>query len=628
MSFPIFQKRGTSLNSATSIPLAFSSNVTSGNLLLAIIGGGAGVATGTDSVTDTQGNTYTQGVRSTSIDDNSFCAVYYTFAGSSGANTITWAKTIGPVAGDMNLIIVEVGLKSGAVDQTNFRVDFPTPNSTGNITTTVATEYLVAIAQSRATTNAWSVDSGFTLEQTQANSTDNLGFADQSVSATGTYHTTWSQTSAVAVTAIISFTGTPVGQVGNTRYGVNTFLQPAPGNSIPYRLCVNNNRLYCVIPDFNGIFSCFVYYLGRENNQGGYWYRYVIDPAALFSEEDGLLFGGFGDGGVGDVYVLDAARVTTFAGSNINIALIFPFSKNDPFQRKDVFHLRLNIDTGGTALTLTGFTEFGGRFALGTITTTGLTQVDILIQGTAFNLAKRLSLGMNGALAFFKLVDWSIDYDARPEPLSFLRIATNYGLAAKKRLRTIPIVIDTRGNAVNINVTVDGVAYGNQSFTTNERVTVFYYFNTDVFATDIIINITAITGNTFEYYEAPSPVNVETLPVGKLFDQIGPIELERSGALLEFRVRMVATTNVITYNVYMDDAILVNAQTFAVTPNIDKTYGPIKVPKGIIGSVCRIEFLATTVFYRWNCKLKFTTGGTKSDTKQVTIQDPQVGRQS
>lgn len=421
----------------------------------------------------------------------------------------------------------------------------------------------------------------------------------------------------------------PVPIIGGNRYGVKTFLQPAPANQIPYRLCVNNNRLHCILPDNTGIFSDFVYYLGKENNQGGYWYRYVVDPAALISEEDGTLYAGFGDAGVGNLFTLDTANILNFAGSNININLLFPFSKNDINQRKDVYHLRMHVDTGNTALALTGYTDFGAAtaFSLGNITTNGVQEFNLLIQNTNFNLAKRMALQISGATPFFKLVDWSIDYDARPEPVSFLRIATNYGLAAKKRLRTIPIVIDTRGQAVQINVTVDGVAYGNQSFTTNERITVFYYFNTDVFATDIIINITAITGNTFEFYDAPSPVNVETLPVGKLFDQIGPVELERIGALLEFRVRMLATTALITYNVYMDDVEVVTAGTFITTPNVDKTYGPIKMPKGIQGSVCRVEFLATAVFYRWNCKLKFTTGGTKSDTKQITIQDASMGIQ-
>lgn len=422
----------------------------------------------------------------------------------------------------------------------------------------------------------------------------------------------------------------PSPPTGTNRFGVNTFLQPQPANQIPYRLCVNNNRLHCVLPDFTGIFSDFVYYLGRENNQGGYWYRYVIDPSAMFSEEDGTLFAGFGDGGVGNLFTLDTANVLNFAGTDIKIDVIFPFSKNEINQRKDVYHLRLHIDTGNSPLDLTGYTEFSPStaFSLGKIQTSGIKEVNLLIQNTQFNLARRMALRINGAASFFKLIDWSLDYDARPEPLSFLRIATNYGLASKKRIRTIPIVIDTRGNNVTINAVLDGISYGNQTFNTTERTTVYYYFNTDVFPTDIIINITALNGNVFEYYEAPTPVNVEVLPVAKLFDQIGPVELERIGALLEFRVRMVATTNLITYNVYMDDNSVVTSQTFATTPNVDKTYGPIKMPKGIQGSVCRIEFLATAPFYRWNCKMKFTTGGIKSDTKQVTIQDKSVGLQS
>lgn len=415
----------------------------------------------------------------------------------------------------------------------------------------------------------------------------------------------------------------------NNRYGVNNLLAPGQANQIPYKLCVNNNRLYCVLADYTSIFTCYVYYLGRENNQGGYWYRYVIDPAILITEENGNLLAGFGDGGVGDIYSLDVQGATQLNGANISLNVIFPFSKNEINQRKDTYVLRFHIDTGNNPLTLTGYTEFGSSFSLGTITANGLQEVNILINSTQFNLSRRMTIQLSGITTAFTLKDWSIDYEPRPEPLGYLRIATNYGIAAKKRIRTIPIVIDTRGQAVNINATIDGVAYGNQAFTTSDRTTVFYYFNTDVFPTDIVVNITAGAGNIFEYYEAPSPVNVEILPVGKLFDQIGPVEFERNGELFEFRVRMMATTNTITYNVFMDDVSVIAAQALTVTPSVDMTYGPIKVPKGIRGSVCRIEFLSSNgVFYRWNCKIKYYSGGIKSDTRQITIQDKSVGVQS
>lgn len=419
--------------------------------------------------------------------------------------------------------------------------------------------------------------------------------------------------------------------ISKTRYGVKTLLQPIPANQIPYRLCVNNNRLHCILPDNTGIFSDFVYYLGKENNQDGYWYRYVIDPSAMISEEDGNLYAGFGDAGVGNLFNLDLANVSTFAGTNITINLLFPMSKNEINQRKDMFNLRFHIDTGNTALALTGYTDFGAgtAFSLGNIVTNGVQEFNILVQNTNFNLAKRIALQLAGTVPYFKLIDWSLDYAPRPEPLSFLRIATNYGLAAKKRLRTVPIVIDTRGNPVTINVIADGVSLGAQSFTTSERTTVYYLMSTDVFATDLIINIQATTGNTFEFYEAPAPVNVEVLPVPKLFDQIGPVEFERNGELFEFRVRMLATTNTITYNVYMDDILVRSAISLPVNVNVDQTYGPFKMPKGIRGSVCRIEFLSSGgVFYRWNCKLKYYTGGVKSDLRQVNIQDKSVGLQS
>ena len=637
MAFPWALVQSNSSNAGgglvTSLAVAFTSNVTKGDLLIAIISSGNPQVGDILSVTDSQGNSWA--VAASTSDPfvtSTETEIWWAVAGSTGANTVTAHCN----ACHAMTVIGEYNIPNPTVDQTTgLNQNFTVPAHA--ITTGFTDELIICGATDGLKyTTGWSINQSFVRDAQQNDAGFNSCQALFSLNAATTITTTPSPThdggTLTVIPAQVSFKpGALPPSIGKTRYGVNVLLDPQPANTIPYRLCVNNNRLYCVLPDFNGIFSCFVYYLGRENNQGGYWYRYVIDPSALFSEEDGTLFGGFGDGGVGDVFTLDVSNVLQFAGTNINVNLLFPMSKNDVNQRKDTYHLRFHIDTGNSPLTLTGYTDFSAStaFALGTITTNGVQEVNLLIQNTAFNLTKRMTVGLSGAVPFFKMIDWSIDYDARPEPISFLRIATNYNLASKKRLRTIPIVIDTRGNAVGINVVVDGVAYGVQNFTTNERVTVFYYFNTDVFATDIIINITAGAGNVFEFYDAPSPVNVETLPVGKLFDQIGPVELERIGALLEFRVRMLATTNSITYNVFMDDVEVVTAQPLPVTANVDKTYGPIKMPKGIQGSVCRIEFLSSSgVFYRWNCKLKFTTGGTKSDTKQVTISDPQVGRQN
>lgn len=416
----------------------------------------------------------------------------------------------------------------------------------------------------------------------------------------------------------------------STRYGAQLF-QTQAGNALPYRICVNNNRMYFVVAQADGSFSTYVNYLGNTDGSGRYWYRLTSNPNFLFSEEDGTLLGGFAS----SLQKLDDTNSTTFAGTAIPVNLVFPYTKQEPNQRKDLYTLRFHALGGpvtvflGNEVSSDSGTPTNNTVNIGTINTTTLSDVSFNISTVFPTLNKRFLVILSGnPTTNFTLVDWSIDYNPRPEPLNHLRQpATNYGLPGKKRLRTLPFVIDTLSNNVTVHAIIDGVDFGAQTVNTAEKTTAFYYLSTDVFGTDVILTFDSVDPTKqFEFYEALPPVNVETLPTGKLFDQIGPLELERIGALLEFRTRLVATGTSINYNIFMDD-VKITSGSFVTIPNVDKSYGPIKTPKGTQGSVCRIEFSATTPFYRWNCKPKFTVGGIKSDTKQLVIQDASMGVQ-
>jgi hypothetical protein len=73
-----------------------------------------------------------------------------------------------------------------------------------------------------------------------------------------------------------------------------------------------------------------------------------------------------------------------------------------------------------------------------------------------------------------------------PERLEYLRIpTTNFNTPSRKRLRTLPIIIDTYGHDVHFYPIVDGRIAGNPSvFNTNAKQTVYHYFVEDVFGTD------------------------------------------------------------------------------------------------------------------------------------------------
>ena len=196
----------------TSLALAYGSNVTSGHLLIAVCGTGGLGANGLASVADTQGNIWTIVATQQSIDAPLSVAIAFAVAGATGANTVT--ATFNAPAGAMDLIISEYSGATGwAFDKKNtvFAGVPPDTVNTGSITTTSANEVLIVGSTLPADqTPGWNVSAGFTIQK-QVNNTapESMAYADQIVSAIGTFSATIGGTgvlgSSEIVAAIASF---------------------------------------------------------------------------------------------------------------------------------------------------------------------------------------------------------------------------------------------------------------------------------------------------------------------------------------------------------------------------------------------------------------------------------------
>ena len=207
-------------------------------------------------------------------------------------------------------------------------------------------------------------------------------------------------------------------------------------------------------------------------------------------------------------------------------------------------------------------------------------------------------------------------YEKLPALASFMRMnTTNWNSAAKKRIRTIPLVIDTKGNNVVFTPSVDGVAYPATTFNTPEKRTVLYYFITDAFGIDVG---GTLSGTGFEFYGMLTPEVVEVLPVAKRFDQLGPIEFKKLGKLFSFRLRLIPTGTSISYAVYMQD-VVVTSGTIVVTPDVQAVY-EVKFPKFIMGQVCRIELQSSAEFHRLSGEYQVAISGAQTDMKWVKMQ--------
>ena len=214
---------------------------------------------------------------------------------------------------------------------------------------------------------------------------------------------------------------------------------------------------------------------------------------------------------------------------------------------------------------------------------------------------------------------------------------TNYEVAARKRIRTIPIILDTNNGNVSFQPLTS--TYGDltaevapaQTFNTGIRKqTVFYYFNQDVFPIDVSGVFQSIDGIPFEFYEFGQPEIVETLPVGKLYDQVGPNRYDKIAKLFGLRVRLIyaGRETSVPVTIYGEDSPTIPTYggpilyqgNITVVPFTDNVY-ELNFPKSKNSTVFRVVFGPTlSPFHRYDVQLRLQTSGMESSNKWVTIR--------
>lgn len=215
-----------------------------------------------------------------------------------------------------------------------------------------------------------------------------------------------------------------------------------------------------------------------------------------------------------------------------------------------------------------------------------------------------------------------------PPRLESLFVAeTNFGSATRKRIRTLPIIINTNGVNLTFTPYVDGVPDTPLVFSTIGKRTVYYYFEDDSFGIDYGAWINAIA--PFEFYGMETPVNVEILPSPKKYDQLGPLRFDKIGKLLAFRLRllMIGTTVSLPYQILGDDetsptydSTVLYEGTINVVPGKDLVY-QVNMPKSINGTVMRIILGPTSdPFHRFDLQARVQYSGMETDAKWVPMR--------
>lgn len=320
--------------------------------------------------------------------------------------------------------------------------------------------------------------------------------------------------------------------------------------------------------------------------------------------------------------------------------LVIPSNDYGSPNRKRHTSYKFQINTRGFQCTFTptldGVLQIG-TFDSYTFSTTRKQIVEYFFQVSEGDIiAKEVGgiLAGNGPFEFYQVIIPQ-KIEVLPDRLTFYRIPnSNYGHPGKKRFRTIPFIIDTYGQNVTFIPIVDGIQYPGQIFNTIGKITVYYYFNTDMFGIDIGGIIESNNQTPFEFYELAQPENVESLPVPKKYDQLGAVRFDKIGKLFTFRTRLVMTGTTVSLpyailtdqNSQMDPAYNqtntnpIFSGIIPVVPNVDGVY-EVNLPKSVNGTIFRLVLgPSNDPFHRYDCQMKVSSSGMESDSKWVPVR--------
>jgi len=261
---------------------------------------------------------------------------------------------------------------------------------------------------------------------------------------------------------------------GHTRYempGIKIYTY----DTAVYPIAIAKGKLWISVPLVAGVEGgdariLFVYDIAKQ-----YWTTVFNNPAYLFTEEDGGLLSGFG----GYMRELDTGTLLDGAvGQRIFFETIAD-DNNQPRNRKDVFTFKITADSGNEPVRILIAKDGSDLFyEIGEQRFDGKSEKLVSIAET-IGLGKSFAVRLRAdSLSVFKLYHFSIEYDARPEQLTYIRIPnTNLGTPSRKRFVNFPFVIDTLDHECEFFPLIDNVVAGSSSLVqTASKLTHIHYF--------------------------------------------------------------------------------------------------------------------------------------------------------
>ena len=334
------------------------------------------------------------------------------------------------------------------------------------------------------------------------------------------------------------------------------------------------------------------------------------------SEVIGTDIGGILSGGTFEFYQLNSEEIISEKLPSPTKYLLIPSNDYGTPNRKRHSSYKFQINTRGAQVRFTPRIDGVSYTAMDFSTAEKLTvEYFFEVDTIGIDIGGILQSLADTAFEFYGVIVPQ-EVETLPARLEYFRIPeTNYGIPAKKRVRTMPMELNTNGSNVTFTPIVDGVSGTPTTFNTAHRQTVLHYFIDDQFGIDYSGEL--LGTSAFEFYGLAKPVDVETLPVGKKFDQVGPLDLDRLGRLIGFRVKVLTTGTTLPFKIYIHDTEVWSG-TIQTVANQLKIYEVMRVPKTVSGTSMRIVFGPTTdVFHRYWVKGRINFSGLNTDNSEV-----------
>lgn len=274
-----------------------------------------------------------------------------------------------------------------------------------------------------------------------------------------------------------------------------------------YSCAVVNDKLYVSVQDKNGNLRVEVYDFVRA-----YWRLLSYRADMLAAEEDGTLIGF--DYSTIKMVELDSKTVKTVGASFVDQSLEFLtvfFDGGTPRNRKDTQALKIQAKTDGGALLLEVYTDGNTTSYVKQFTFASASLTEFTFDASDI-IAKSYQFRIYGASAEFLLTNISVTYELHPEPLTSLILRPgNLGSNSRKYLPNHPMVIDTLGNVVNLNIIGDDTNLLSKAIQTTRKQSVDNFQQSFTPAKDFEYRLTAAAGE-FEFYELLRSSFMEVFP--------------------------------------------------------------------------------------------------------------------